>query len=446
LQNQDKFFGELGYKQGKLFFDAGEVKIGALDIKNAGNVETYILFDGDVHSEIKGAYISMDKANGKLTLGCNVDVRGPAIKFNEGTTYGVKMEKGDNFAMQALGNSKGSYIKIQDRTKDGKVPLVETLNQYVLSQDNKGQYYHFQNEKLYIRPRSVVIKDFGEKFDGSSSTPLEVHNFRTVNDKKVSISKYNNKLGIGNLNNFGYGSNPRFIKTHVPDYYKDKKAPGLFTGFSNSLVYNYDVTERGLEKLTGVNIRDEAGVMRNPQNVKMVMDMFMSVPTKSLRKWGLKEFRIVRGGYMGLASSAGWFYVNANNGGFGPSTIKHEMTHLHDFIQGRAFNSEWRAVGGFNGPHTWSYGYAASGAETTSTFGDMIYKNSWGGTNSRVFGSWKSGLSSNYQYHKSVRGRVAVFEKYNFISMNEAKRIFKQAGLDYNAQLREQYIKAGRGR
>lgn len=439
LENGDDFFGELGYKKGKWFFDK-EIKIGKLEIKNPSNVETYILYDGNVHPEITSAYLSIDNKNGKITLGCNIDKRGPVVKFLEGNPFGVRIEKNDNFAMQALGNSQGSYISLQNREKEGKVPLVKTLNQWVMNYDNKGVYYHSVKQGIFLRPKSVIITDFGEKFEGSSSTPLEITSFKTAEGKEVSISKYNNILGIGNENNIGYGPNPKFIRTHVPDYYKTQmNAPGLYTGFSNNLIYNYELTEKGFEKFTGINLNDRYGMTKDPKNIRMLMDIFANIPTDNFNKWGIENFEVTSSwSWSGLADPEGTFYVDYRSG-FNPGVIRHEMTHMHDFVsedEGN-FERDWYAIGGHKGPHTYRYGY--TGAEDTSTLGEMINKDSWSDGSM----SWKEILSDSYKYNAKFRGRIAVFVKYNFISRAEATRLYGLAGLpaDASDQMIEKYIR-----
>ena len=433
LENGDKFTGILKYRDG-FFFDS-DAKIGSLEIKNPEQVPTYLFYDGEP-KDVDAAYISMDKEKGKLTVGCNVDVKGPIVKLDEGNPFGVRIEKGDNFAMRPLGNSQGSYISIQNREKDGKVPYVETMNQWMMNQDGKSVYFNTNDGKLHLKTNGVLMNEFGESFANSGSTPLEVHGFKTIDGKKMDISKYANVLGIGNMNNFGYGPDPKFIKTHVLNYYKQKKAPGLFTGFSNSLAYNYDHTLRGLQKFVGVPITDSVGVTKDPKNIQMLMDIFAGIPTKDFKKWGVNKFKIVGSGWWaGLADpSDKTFYINVNGGGFNPGVIRHELTHMHDFTFGysSSFNKEWRAIGGDAGPHTYSYGY--TGAEDTSTFAEFTYRTD----------PWKNWLSDSYKYSAKFRARIAVFTKYGFMSRSEASRLYSLGGLpsDSSDAALDKYIAA----
>ncbi|MBS3078767.1 hypothetical protein J4218_01470 [Candidatus Pacearchaeota archaeon] len=434
LENGDKFTGTLKYKEG-FFFDS-DAKIGSINVKNPEKVPTYIFYDGEIKPDLKAGYISINKEKGKLTVGCNIDVRGPSVKLDENNAFGVKIEKSDYFTMRPLGNSEGSYISIQNREKEGKVPNVETLNQFVMDEDGKSVYFNTDDGKLHLNTNGGLIEEFGKSPANSFSTPLEVHPYKTINGQKFDISKYKNVLGIGNQNNFGYGPDPKFIKTHVPDYYKQKKAPGLFSGFSNSLVYNYDQTLAGLNKFTGVSIVDKTGVTKDLKNIQMLMDIFAGIPTNNFKKWGLNQFIIMDGwtGWSGLADSDGVFYINVGNGGFRPSIIRHELTHIHDFTFGynSKFNQEWRAIGGNTGPHTYDYGYTS--AEDTSTFAEMVYRDD----------PWKNWLSEGYKYHDKFRARIAVFTKYGFMSQSEASRLFSLAGLPSDSASLERYIAAGK--
>lgn len=426
LDNGDKFKGVLKYKDSNGFFFDSEAKIGDIEVKNPNSVPTYLFYDGEPKPGLNGAYISIDKTKGKLTLGCNINERGPVVKLNEGNPFGVRIEKGDNFAMQALGNDQGSFISIQNRDKEGKVPYVKTLNQWIMNEDGKSVYFNTNDQSLHLIPNEAYLKDFGEVATKTGSTPLEIHGFKTIDGKEIEISKYGNVLGVGNENNFGYGPDPRFIKTHVSAYAISKKAPGLYSGFSNSLVYNYDQTLRGLEKFTGIPINDETGTLKDPKNVKMLMDMFAGIPTSDLKKWGIRQFNIVSrwNGWSGLADPNDMnFYVNVRNGGFKPSTIRHELTHIHDFTfdDNSNFNKEWRAIGGNKGPHTYDYGYTS--AEDTSTLGEFTYRTD----------PWKEWLSSSYKYNEKFRGRIAVFVKYGFMSRDEAARLYTLGGLPADA-------------
>ena len=432
--------GDVNFNDGKFFLD-GDAEIDSIEIKNPEKVKTYLDFNGEPNLAYDSAYISINKQKGSIIVGSNIDKRSPVVRLKKDNPFGIKLEDKDNFAFQSLGNSEGAYFWIQDRTKENKVPLVKTLNQWRINQDGKGIYYNYGNNGLFLRPNDVVINDFGEKIEGSSSTPLEIQSYRKEGGGEIkSISKYGNILGIGNINNLGYGNDPNFIRTHIPDSYKKRSgvgAPGLYTGFSNSLTYNYDLTLKGLERFARVNINDHVGALEKPQNVKMMMDIFASLPAKHLRNLG--TFSIV-GGNPGWAGLAGGRHARVayNNGGFSPHIIRHELTHIRWFALGSSFNRDWRKAGGSNGPHTWRYGYRGGYAETISTFGEMMYADSWGshrGSGGGTFTSWKSGLQD-----KTVRARVVLFNKYGYITRFEANRIFKLAGLPYDDNSFKKYL------
>lgn len=456
LPNDEKFKGVLKYdgKYNSFYIDDsavfGDVAVAYSD-RNRNKLKTYLLYDGEEHFEIKASYISMNEQKGKISVGNNVDVFGPAVKLSNTNPYGVKLENTDFFAMRANGNSLGSLIQITNRIPQGKVPLVKTLNQVTFNEGIKSPFYHFGTDQIRISKKGkYFITEFGPPQIatanpsgtrglaalGPSTTPLQIEMFKTSNTGKIVLaSKYGNVIGIGNRNNYGFGKDPRFIRTHVPNYYRQRSAPGLFSGFSNLLTYNYDVTERGFEKMFGVSVQDNTGRFKSPENVRMMMDIFLGTGVKNYNKWGIKRFVTQRWApWAGLATSGGTFYVAGS--GFNPAVIRHEMTHMHDFMQSYrgGFNSEWRAIGGDTAPFTYWYGSVP--AEDTSTFGEMLYKNSWSGT------SWKHVLSTKYSAYKKFRGRLAIFEKYGFVSKTESDRLFARAGLgttraDYNRYIQE---------
>lgn len=429
---------EVGYYQGEWFIDQ-DAEFEHVNIKNSNKVKTYIFSDGKPHADVKGAYISMDNSKGLFVVGSNVDQKSPAVMFKEKNPYGILMEKGDHFAVQAFGDKSGSYVWFQNRNNKGLIPLVKTVNSFAMDHDDGAIYYRSDNEKFYLRPKGVLISEFGNNFKGSSTTPMEVHTRKIKDGKEVSIFKGGTIAGIGNDRNMGFGKNPAWIRTHVPDYYKSRgvRAPGLYSAFSNKLVYNYVHTVAGFEKFTGVRLIDQAGVTKNPKNIKMLMDIFGNTPTGNFRKWGIKTFEITTsGGWAGLSTGGGHFYVNANTGGFTPGVIIHEMAHMHDFVQGRAFENDWNSIGGSRGPHTYDYGYTS--AEDTSTFREQTLKNNWRGGR-----SWSATLNSNYKYHAKFRARIAVFVKHRFMSRSDGDRLFNLAGLPHTDQDYAKYLKAG---
>ncbi len=441
LANGEEFKGILKYKNG-FYFDS-DARIGNyIEIKNPKGVPTYLDYEGIAKPEIQGAYISMNKEKGWITLGCNVNVRGPTISFLKGVEnpYGVKMEARDFFSMQALGNSEGSFISLYNREKSGLVPQVQTLNQFLINDDGKAVWYNTDDKKLYMSVSNVFADKEYEAQRDSMSTPVEIWSWNKINGKTEYVSQYKSILGIGNRNNLGYGSNPRFIRTNTLEYYRRLGAPALYTGFSNRLEYNYDISVRGFEKLTGVKIIDQVGETKDPRVVQMLLDMMMNVPTNNLRRYGISAIRLQNwGDFAGRSNSEdGLIELNVGSGGLTPSILKHEMMHARDFglwDYGSAWRREWSAIGGdVGGTHTYDYGNQAY--EDVSTFGEFTYSNNAGDN------SWRGWLTGSRA--TSYKARLAVLVKYNFISQQEAARIYSLAGLASDSDSLSKYIAAAR--
>lgn len=437
LANGEDFKGILKYKNG-FYFDS-EAKIGNyIEIKNPNGVATYLDYDGTSKPGIDGAYISINKEKGWLTLGCNVNVRGPTVSFLKGVEnpYGVKMESRDFFSMQALGNSEGSFISLYNREKSGLIPQVQTLNQFLINDDGKAVWYNTDDKKLYMSVNNIFPNnEYGSQRD-SMSTPLEIWSWNKINGKTEYVSAYKSILGIGNKNNIGYGSNPRFIRTNTLEYYRQLGASALYTGFSNRLEYNYDLSVRGFEKLTGVKIVDQVGATRDLRVIQMLMDMMISVPTNNLRKYGISTIRLQNwGGFAGRCNSEdGLIELNVGSGSLTPRVLKHEMMHARDFglgDYGSAWRREWSSIGGdVSGTQTYDYGNQEY--EDVSTFGEFTYSNNAGDN------SWKGWLTGPLA--KSYKARLAVLVKYNFISQPEAARIYALVGLASDSNSLNKYI------
>jgi len=77
----------------------------------------------------------------------------------------------------------------------------------------------------------------------------------------------------------------------------------------------------------------------------------------------------------------------------------------------------------------------------------MVYRDNWrggSGAGRSTFQSWEAALSPSYTYHKQIRGRVAVFVKYGFMTEAEGRRIFSLANLAFDRSMIDYYIQQGR--
>ncbi|MFH1358961.1 MAG: hypothetical protein ABIH37_03680 [archaeon] len=438
FNNNNYFEGNvLKYKDGNYYFDyKGRVKLNDIEaINDYEGLKNYIDFKGEVNGNYDGAYISMNKEKGVFVTGSNVDTRGPKVTFLKNNPYGIKYENEyDHFALQSLGNQKGAYVKIQNRDNDGKVPKIDTLNQFVINFDDRSIHYHSGEEKLYYL-KSAHITDFGV---GKSSVPIEIQSFKNKNGKVEPISKYGNVLGIGTYVEFGYGSNPYFIKTTTPYEGYDS----LKRGFSNSWFYYNIKTVNDMKRFLGgrVNIIDNNGVLNNPGSVKWVTDLLAGLPSPMFNSLRTIEFTDSIGamGAMGLAWPGG--HIQIASWGFGPTTIRHEIHHNYDFANpydGR-FTSEWMSVGytpsggwvdGATKGFAWGYG-STSWLEDVATFGDIIYNPS----------KFTNLVSNQNPYSPIYRGKLAVLRKYEFISQGEYELALRTANLDYGTTSIEKYI------
>ncbi|MEK6872674.1 MAG: hypothetical protein AABW90_01515 [Nanoarchaeota archaeon] len=400
----------LKFEKGRWFFDyKGNAKLNSLNIINEG--KTYIDFKGEINKEYKGAYISIDDKRGVFVTGSNINERGPRISFTKDNPYGLKISENDHFAVWSLGNPKGAYVRIMNRDKKGRVPLMDTLNQFAINFDEKSTHYSYSKEKLFFSPK-VILTGFQT---AKTTSAIEIHNFRRNFNNIQPISSSDGKpniFGITPEAQWAYGINPEFIKTDVP--YKGYSS--LKTGFSNSWLYYNIGSVAELQRLTGVKISDNTGLLNNVGYRKMFVDVMLGLQSPVLKNLREMDSGITikrHAWYAGLASND---FINIKSSSFNPETLRHEMSHVRHFALGNDFDSLWNSVRGRGGYVT---DYARTNnyediAETAS----YVYQPSF----------WSGKL--NGEYGPIFKGKLAVLAhpKYNVITKEE----FEALGLDYS--------------
>lgn len=409
---------------GNFYFEKGNAEMNKMQIVNDG-IKTYVDFNGEINNEYNGAYISMDEKKGVFITGSNIDQFGPKINFLDGNPYGLRVKQNDHFAVQALGNPEGNYVKITNRNSEGKIPKIETLNEFGMNADGKTVHYNSQSGKLYLSPK-VLIEGFKT---GTSSVPAEITNLKTENGKTGSISKYGNVLGITDDVEFAWGKNPVFIQT-TSSY---KNYPSLKKGFSNSWLYYNLKNVNDVNRFLGKKlVNDYTGVLNDPKNVRWFSDLLAGLPNPVYKSIG--EIRIENNipygdGYVaGLTHTSGLVQIAKSN--FQQRTLRHEITHSYQFRNPNAngFWSDWKSVGYYinkNGELAPSAGaasdYGSSNLyEDGAEYGNYIYEPNY----------WSNLISNDNAYNKIYRGKIAVMRKHNFITQKEYDAIFRTRGLD----------------
>ncbi|MDP2926289.1 MAG: hypothetical protein Q8N99_07970 [Nanoarchaeota archaeon] len=419
------------YDNDRLAFIGKNVEINGEIIAKDADVITYLDFNGETNKDYKGAYISMNKAKNKIVIGSNVNNPSPAVMFLQGSPYGINIENNDHFSLRAKGDIRGSYFLIEDRSKSGKSPYIETLNGWEINQDGGGFYYDTASDRIYLRTaaKGSVIKSFGENFANTGTVPMAIRSYKgDYNQKTVIKDKW---LVISNSNEYGYGQNPNYIRIN---YYK--QYPKLFTGVSEFLFYNYALTKESFEKWSGISlvIEDDAAKqwISKPENVRFLYDVMESVPGQQMKM--LKNIY--------LRDSFTWCHAYAEPGEIHMSvydnldadTMRHEMAHIVDFKDGRgSFRREWNGKGLNSGPHTWSYGYTSM--EDISTFlGTFAYGDDE---------TMREYLGKNNQYYKKWRARVIVAYDNYFFTKKRMQEIFSAAGLQFDENSLNKYRNMG---
>ncbi|VVB78243.1 Uncharacterised protein [uncultured archaeon] len=424
-----------------------QVEIDSMKMKKSSDSsawsKTYLDFKGEVSKNYDSAYVSFNEANGKVVIGSNANsVNSPDVMFSEGNPYGIKMEKymsadksgkqvqvTPNFEVEVKGNSKGAYFSIQDRTKQGKTPLVETLNDFAINQDNGGFYYDSGKGQIYLRSTGPVVKGFGDNYAGTGSVPMEIHSYKTGdNGEKVEI-KSNRVLVTSSSNEYGYGPNPNFIRIN---YYK--QSPKLFTGVSNYLFYNYALTKDGFERFSGLKLvaDDNAGSkwLSNPDNIRYLYDIMESVPSEQMKMIKTIHFKNSFWTCHAYADSSDMSMHMSVYDNLDADVMRHEMAHIVDFNDGAGnFRKEWDGKGLDRGPQTYSYGY--EDMEDISTFLEIFSY----GDDSKI----KQYIDNSNPKHNYWRARVAVAYDNYYFTKSRMEEIYKAAGLPYDANALNKY-------
>jgi len=116
-------------------------------------------------------------------------------------------------------------------------------------------------------------------------------------------------------------------------------------------------------------------------------------------------------------------FLNLYKSGQHPGILSHELVHIFDFYSGRAFDNEWNAINGANGPHSRWYG---AESEAKATIGEVIFvsDNWW-----QNFFVGKAGFQNNAGTSMRMAAKIAVLAKYGHIQDYDAARILRFANI-----------------
>jgi len=416
------FTGEkLKFENGNLFFDfKGNAKLNTLDIINENGIKTYIDFKGEVNKGYKGAYISIDDKKGIFVTGSNINKRGVKINFDKNNPYGLRILDNDHFAVWSLGNSDGAYVRIVNRINQNRVPVMDTLNQFIINFDERSAHYNADLQNLYFSPE-VLLDGFQT---GKTTSAIEILSFKGSFDKIEPVSSEDGKpsiLGIIPEAWWAYGTNPEFIKTDIgyPEFSSVKR------GFSNSWLYYNVNTVDDFHNLFGnkVRLHDTRGTA-NSQNLGYLRDVLASLPSRYWDEVGTLHIYNNRGGGNGLGGN-GQVELNIDSRG----TIVHELgheIHMHLPREGgirEEFDNLWKSVrssrGGFVSGYagTWRWGEGVPYEDIAETH-EVLHNPT----------KYKEFLTGSYG--KVFAGKAAVLAHPRFGLIDRQK--FEALGLDYS--------------
>lgn len=467
LENGDKWTkGELKFKEDSFYFQGkDEIKFGGMTIRNPNGVKTYLDFKGEV-SKVNGPYLSVNSKEQKIVIGTNSNDNSPTVRFDS-NLYGLQLRQTDHISAQVLGgNKEGSYFILngKDRFTKDLASEAKTQGWFAVNEDNKAIGTYLKDGKLYFRTDGKFSTEFNDD-NKPTTVPLEVSEM-LVSDGKggnipVSGSKFMqngkevivpNKMVVSANLEVGLGTDPYFIRgAGYANAHDNLKSSGIIPatstaltrGVSNRLSYNYiQYTEQGFEKYTGIPLSMDNSVrsQMTADKYRELVDMISSLPAEARKD--IHRITIYDSAGFAGRSSSGSQEMELTLSHFNPGTFRHEAIHLHHFKLGDNFDSEWNQVEGkytpgnyeysrWGGPKygfAWGYG-SEDNMEDKSTFGDLIYNPE----------SLTPLLQESNQWNKIYRGKLALLNKYQFITDAEFNTAFNMAGLP-GVEARDKYI------
>ena len=391
------------------------------DFKVYARGRVYFLDDGtgEANLDVPGAYISVNPASGKFTIGSNVLYDYIAVKVNPENNYGLKHDvNSDYIAFKSIGGPYSSYLTVHDRTADGLIPRVDAVGYYAVD-NNHMSVYRGADGNIYTNLE-------GSSFEfspgsGASPSPIELHPLKlNENNEVVRLNHYGGAVVMGNDGALAYNVNVDDLEwTPAGRYQQERGRRGagvgaeLRYGVSNTLTYNYHLNSEGLSKLFGLRINDRRNFLNDPENVRWVADNLYRMPAASR---AMRELEFNGISAAGMASSNGKVWIRAID----TETILHEITHIFDFNYGSNFRDDWRRIGGDRGPHTWNYG-ASNSYEAVAVTGEYILASDE--ILQRLF---------NQQGGMRLAAKFAVLGKHGLMRDYDTARILRIAGIEVN--------------
>ena len=446
--------GNLKYEKGRYYMDSGTATVnGHFQVTpNKDGDKTFFDFKGEIDLDFKGGgYVSVDKAKRKFVTGSNIDVRGPKVNFLEGNPY-VRIRKGipqygdkngrwvkvgdtfESFSIQSLGNTKGSYVSLVSRDDQGRIPKIDTLNQYVMDYDGESIFYHYGKDKILWKQQNGLISGYEH---GLASTPVEVHIRRDEGNgaKYVQFSEEFKKgavLGITDQVQWAYGYGPEYIRTA---FSYGGEYSSLRRGFSNSWLYYNLKSAADLQRFLGnrIQIIDDIGVFSNPENIKLIADTFASLNEPQFSSVTSIRFVGTLGGdTQATGDSDGHITVavNAPISGFTPNIIKHEIAHTYHYRgeNMKQFWAQWTRLG-----------FRPTGRERSGSpsngFARGYGKSSWEEDVATYVEEalnpphWRNVLQTSDPNHQIYRNKLTLLRDFGFIKQSEYDAIFAHAGI-----------------
>lgn len=438
-----EFSGTLNFdKEGQAYLSPNDslvskgVKINRGDINGSGNSETLnLFFDGKNAEKHEGSYVSFgDK---KLIYEGNKD-KGQSsrkLSFNRDNPY-VKIEEGDNFAMNVIGNSE---LSIKSRRDKGLVPEIEGEGKYKIFNDGNVLKKDSNGDLRFPIDVPLNIAD-------TSSTPLVLES----EDKKIFFDNFD-RVETAPLD---------ADKTH------SSVVGGSETKFSSRIKYNY-LDKESLERKTGTEIDFQGNITegRKQVNMKYLSEYLDNSPEevkKSLDSVSFltaKDLEASAAPYVSGEVGKGETDLNflSSGGKISRKTIRHELAHVRHIDIHSEFNSKWVEVSGdydkvegdrFNNHYNYKEPFLKEifGKEETHESAKFGYVRPYGGTNRfedvatyvgqvvRDPSVFESKIDPDSEdYNEVYRKKLDLLYEYDYITDKEYKNVLKEAGL-YNEE------------
>jgi hypothetical protein len=477
-----------------------QLVVGSGKLLNSEGSKIFMDDKGEVNKMRGVNYFSYNDREQRLVVGANGVMEGPIYVAPNNHPWihptlppEILVRSNRHLAIQPLGNVEWSYVAVDGRYKTGKTPEMEVLNEAYVDNDNIGIKYTKDREEVYLNPRGGFVE--GVDSSNTNTVAMTVKHYKTASQEDVAfyeklgsaetqrllgkdsievrdiipIDKFAQedksgnrvirdlKMGISSRGEVAYGINTRFMKSGNYAHLGNSRYTGsptydyFYTGISDLEIYNFWLTEKGFEALTGIELVANDGFSNNylhgsgsQERIRHLMDFYFSLPEgyKLPPKITLYEDRFPRS----LKTAQTWndgrveisIGTNTQNGFLNIDVLSHELGHTAHFLDKEL--PRWYNNYGIS-RYTKTSDYA--GEDQYEHFSEFISNYAYD-DNSEYNVNIVRAVKGDYGENKAsaYRAATAIMWYKNVWRPERVAQIFEGAGVGYSPTELKNYIRA----